>query len=93
MLAVCASIEEHPLPALLDAGVRCSINADDSLLFGPGLLDEYQLVRDRLGLDDVTMAEIARASTDCSGAPDDLKARAGIAIDAWIAEAAADEFA
>ena len=59
MLAVCRSIEQHPLPALLDAGVACSVNADDSLLFGPGLLDEYELVRSGLGLDDAALAGIA----------------------------------
>jgi adenosine deaminase len=91
MLAVVPSIEEHPLPALLAAGVRCSINADDSLLFGPGLLEEYQLVRDRLGLDDATLADIARSSIDASGAPTELKARTRTEIDAWIAEV--DEFA
>jgi adenosine deaminase len=85
MLAVCPSIEAHPLPALLAAGVRCSINADDSLLFGPGLLQEYELVRDRLGLDDATLADIARSSIDASGAPEDVKSHARPAIDAWLA--------
>lgn len=45
MLGVFESLDSHPLPALLDAGVRCSINADDPLLFGPGLLEEYGLGR------------------------------------------------
>ena len=45
---VVPSLEEHPLPQLLDAGVRLSINADDPLLFGPGLLEEYELCRDGL---------------------------------------------
>ena len=30
--------EAHPLAVLLDAGIRCSVNADDPLLFGSGLL-------------------------------------------------------
>ncbi len=91
MLAVYPSIEVHPLPALLAAGVRCSINADDPLLFGPGLLEEYDLVRDQLALDDATLAGIATASIDASGAPDDLKARDRAAIAAWLA--APGEFA
>ena len=84
MLSVVPSIEEHPLPALLAAGVRCSLNADDPLLFGPNLLDEYELVRDRMGLDDAALAGIARTSLDASGAPDALKARARAAIDALV---------
>ncbi len=83
MLSVCPTVEEHPLPALLDAGVACSLNADDSLLFGPGLLDEYELVRGRLGLDDAALARIARTSIDASAAPEELKARARAGIDAW----------
>ena len=43
MLSVVPSIEAHPLPALLAAGIRCTLNADDPLLFGPNLLDEYAL--------------------------------------------------
>jgi adenosine deaminase len=84
MLSVVAAIEDHPLPALLDAGVRCSINADDPLLFGPGLLEEYELCRDRLGLTDDQLAFVARCSIEASGAPPSLKATALTAIDAWL---------
>jgi adenosine deaminase len=85
LLAVVPTIAEHQLPELLAAGVRCSLNADDPLLFGPGLLEEYELVRRELALDDDTLAFIARCSIDGSGAPDDLKASAQLAIDAWLA--------
>jgi adenosine deaminase len=85
MLAVAASIEAHPLPALLDAGVRCSLNADDPLLFGPNLLAEYEVVRARLGLDDAALAYIARCSIDAAGAPDELKRRARSTVAAWSA--------
>jgi adenosine deaminase len=85
MLAVFPSLADHPLPALLDAGVRCSVNGDDPLLFGPGLLEEYELCRTAFGFDDERMATIARASVECGGAPDEVK-RAGLAgIDAWLA--------
>jgi adenosine deaminase len=89
MLAVVPSIAEHPLRALIDAGVRCSLNADDPLLFGPNLLEEYELVRAELGFDDATLASIARCSVDASGAPDTLKASANAAIDRWLAAPAA----
>ena len=32
-----ASLEEHPLPALVAAGVRCSISTDDPAMFGTDL--------------------------------------------------------
>ncbi len=83
VLSVVPTIEEHPLPHLLAAGVPCSINADDPLLFGVGLLDEYELCRHRLGFDDATLADCARSSLEHSGAPPDLKTRAMRAIASW----------
>jgi adenosine deaminase len=84
LLAVYPSVREHPLPQLLDAGVQCSLNGDDPLLFGPGLLAEYELARLEMALDDDALANIARASLDGSGAPDSLKASTRAAIEAWL---------
>lgn len=89
LLSVVDSLDDHPLPRLLDAGVRCSINADDPLLFGPGILEEYQLCRDRLGLDDTALAGVARASLEASGAPADVVAAGLAGVDAWLAAAPA----
>lgn len=84
-LSVVRSIEEHPLPALIEAGVRCSINADDPLLFGLGILDEYCLCRERLEFDDQLLARVAGWSLGASGAPPELVAAGLGAIDAWLA--------
>jgi adenosine deaminase len=86
MLSVCASIDEHPLPALLEAGVRCSINGDDPLLFGPNLLEEYELLRTGFGFDDAQVAGIARSSVEASGAPETVKRQALAGIEAWLAD-------
>lgn len=88
MLSIFPSFDEHPLGRLLDAGVRCSVNADDPLLFGPGLLEEYQLCRDTFGFSDERMAVIARSSIEGGGAPADAKAAALAGIDAWLASPA-----
>ena len=80
LLSVAPSLAAHPLPALIDAGVRCSVNADDPLLFGPGLLEEYGLCRIELGLDDARLAHIARCSIEASGAPADFKS-AAVSVD------------
>ena len=85
LLSVVPSLDAHPLGALLDAGVPCSVNADDPLLFGPHLLEEYVLCREQLGFDDERMATIARMSIDHSGAPEPLKAAARTGIAAWLA--------
>lgn len=84
-LAVAASLHEHPLPRLLQAGVRCSVNADDPLLFASDLLGEYELCRDQLGMPDEQLAGIAWTSIEYSGAPDDLKQSALTGIDGWLA--------
>lgn len=83
-LGVYPSLAEHPLGALLDAGVPCSVNADDPLLFGPDLLEEYQLCRDQLGFDDERMAQIAGHSIDHSGAPGELVASTRERMGAWL---------
>jgi adenosine deaminase len=85
MLSVVPSLADHPLPALLDAGIKCSLNGDDPLLFGPNLLEEYQLCRREMRFDDERMAYIARCSIEASGASDELKAEAGTGIDRWLA--------
>jgi adenosine deaminase len=87
LLSVYPSHAEHPLPQLLDAGVSCSLNGDDPLLFGPVLLHEYEVARTEMGLDDHALASVARASITGSGAPDALKATVLRAIDEWLASA------
>ena len=85
LLSVYPSLGEHPLPQLLEAGVRCSLNGDDPLLFGPVLLHEYEVARTEMRLDDRALAAVARASITGSGAPDELKSTALRSIDDWLA--------
>src|SRR3954454_6708614 len=87
LLSVYPSLAEHPLPQLLEAGIACSLNGDDPLLFGPVLLHEYEVARTEMGLDDSALASVARASITGSGAPDDLKESALRSIDDWLATA------
>lgn len=78
--------EHHPLSQLLRAGVACSVNADDPLLFGAGLLDEYELCRTRFTLSDEELAAIAETSIRASGAPAELTATAATDTARWLAE-------
>jgi adenosine deaminase len=86
MLSVVPDLAAHPLKQLLDAGVRCSINGDDPLLFGSSLLQEYEIARTVLGLDDTELAFVARCSIEDSGAPADLVAASVAAIESWLAD-------
>lgn len=79
------SLDAHPLPTLVESGVRVSLNADDSLLFGCSLLSEYQLARDAFGFSDRRIAAIAGSSIAHSTAPAPLKSAAGAGIRRWLA--------
>jgi adenosine deaminase len=84
-LGVIASMREHPLPRLLEAGVHCSINADDPTLFGPGAAEEYAICRADMGLDDEALAACARSSIEASAAPRPVKDRALSGVEDWLA--------
>ena len=80
----------HPVRALLDAGVACTLGADDPLLFGSGLLGEYEAARPRLGLTDEQLAAVARASVTTSDAPAQPIASATQRLDEWLTDPPAD---
>jgi len=65
-LGVAASIAEHPLPRLLDAGLYVTINSDDPPMFNTTLTDEYLKVANTFGFDVETIQQLvinaARAS-------------------------------
>ena len=44
------SLPEHPLPRLVEAGVRCSISTDDPAMFDTDLTREYEAARS-IGVD------------------------------------------
>lgn len=83
VLGVYPSLEDHPLPRLLDAGVRCSLGADDPVLFGADVVDEYVHARERMGVSEAALADVARASVKASFAPADVRSRALAGIAAW----------
>jgi adenosine deaminase len=85
MLGVFPELARHPLPQLLAAGVRCSLGADDPLMFGSGLLDEYRIARTGLGLTDGQLAALARTSIETSDAPAALIEAATAGVDRWLA--------
>jgi adenosine deaminase len=87
MLSVSDSLATHPMPSLLRAGVRCSLGADDPLLFDTDLLAEYHIARDELRLTDEELADVATASIEASGAPQGLVRAALRQVADWRAGA------
>ncbi len=84
-LGVYATPADVPLRALREAGVPVALGADDPLLFGSRLLDQYEAARHVHGLTDEALAELARCSVRGSVAPDDVRRRLLAGIDAWLA--------
>lgn len=54
-----ASLAEHPLRRLYDAGVRVTVNSDDPTFFGASLLDELELCLTTLGFAPRELAVLA----------------------------------
>lgn len=75
-----------PLRTLHEAGVPIALGADDPLLFGARLVDQYRLARDVHGFSDEELAGLALASIDGSAAPDRVKARLREGVVRWLAE-------
>jgi adenosine deaminase len=82
-LGVFAGHEAVPLRPLEDAGVPVVLAADDPLLFGAGLVEQYAAVRDVHGYTGPDLARLARASVEHSTMPDELKRLAVADIDGW----------
>ena len=78
-----ASIEEHPLPTLVAAGVPVTINSDDPPMFGTTLNAEYAIGQDLLELDDAGVAELSRSAVRASFADDAVKRDLLAEIDAY----------
>ncbi|MBQ0986204.1 adenosine deaminase [Streptomyces sp. F63] len=84
-LGVYEKPEDVPLRKLFDAGVPVALGADDPLLFGSRLADQYELVRSVQGFTDAELAELARQSVRASRAPEDVRKRMLRGIDDWLA--------
>jgi adenosine deaminase len=78
------SLAEHPLPALVAAGIPVSINSDDPPMFSTTLNHEYAVAADLLGLDEAGLAGLARAAVDASFLDDAGKAAINGEIDAYL---------
>ncbi len=61
-----ASLAEHPLPALVAAGIPVTINSDDPPMFSTTLNHEYAVAAELLGLDAPGVADLARAAVRAS---------------------------
>ncbi|TCC62208.1 adenosine deaminase [Kribbella pittospori] len=79
-----ASYDEHPLRAMVDAGLVVTINSDDPPMFGTNLTNEYAVAARLLELDDAGVAELAKTAVRVSFAEDSVKHALLQEIDAYV---------
>ncbi|MFF3976833.1 adenosine deaminase [Streptomyces sp. NPDC001828] len=80
-------LSRHPLPAMMDAGLLCTVNSDDPAYFGGYVEDNFLAVREALGLSADRLRELARNSFEAAFLDDDEPRRA-----AYLAEVDAYDF-
>ncbi|NML49164.1 adenosine deaminase [Streptomyces sp. R302] len=86
-LRVIDELADHPLRAMLDAGLLVTVNSDDPAYFGGYVGDNYAAVRGALGLSQEQLRVLARHSFEASFLDDDESRRAR-----YLAEVAAYTF-
>src|SRR5207247_10452811 len=67
------SLDEHPLPRLAAAGVRCSISTDDPAMFGTDLTRDYEAAMS-LGVDPRAIYDAGLAGALCGPEPQERRA-------------------
>lgn len=84
-LGVVPSLAEHPLPALIAAGVPVTLSTDCPLFLDTTTVQEYARASAAFGLDHSSLATIAETSLRTSSAPADRRSAALAALDEWRA--------
>jgi adenosine deaminase len=74
VLGVFGSFDDHPLPALRDAGVRITLASDDPPYFGASVGGEYAVAGERFGWSDAELRAITRTAIEASFAEQPLRA-------------------
>ncbi|MEV1147630.1 adenosine deaminase [Micromonospora sp. NPDC049799] len=80
-----ATIDEHPLRRLVDAGVLVTVNSDDPPMFGTTLNDEYAVAARLLGVGPEGLAALAKDAVSASFLDTGGKQRISAEIDAYVA--------
>jgi aminodeoxyfutalosine deaminase len=67
------SLDEHPLPKLLAAGVPVTLATDDPGMFHTDLNQEYRLCHERFGLGPAELADLARTGARAAFCPEPVR--------------------
>ena len=88
-LCVVDRLDDHPIDAMLRAGLKATINSDDPAYFGGYVADNYRAVAKARGLSRDDLAQLARNSLTGSFLPPDAIAAHCAQLDAYVAKCAA----
>lgn len=86
-LQVASSMRAHPIRALFDAGVRCTISTDDPFSFGNTLSEEYAALALDVGFSRHELVQVARHGFEVATMPAAAKAAAVAELDRLAAVA------
>ncbi|MFC8496037.1 adenosine deaminase [Streptomyces sp. NPDC057235] len=78
-----ATLDEHPIRRMVDAGVLVTVNSDDPPMFGTDLNNEYAVAARLLDLDERGLAALAKNAVEASFLDGAGKARIAAEIDAY----------
>ncbi len=65
-LRVVDRLEDHPLPQLLEAGLRVTLNSDDPAYFGGGVLDNYLACHEAFGWSEEIFIQLAGTAIEAA---------------------------
>lgn len=82
-MGIVGDLVQHPLPSFVAAGVPVCVNADDPLLFGESLVDEYRTCRDVLGLGRAALGDLAETSLRFAACSEDVRSAALADLQGW----------
>ena len=85
--ATLATLADHPLPGMLDAGLAVSIHSDDPAYFGGYVDDNHRAVREALGLDHAQVRRLADNAVDAAFVDDRRRAELRAEVAAWADQA------
>ncbi|WP_194891060.1 adenosine deaminase [Catenulispora pinisilvae] len=84
---VVKDLDQHPIRAMVQAGLLVTVNSDDPPMFGTDLNHEYEVAAKLLGLDERGIAELAKNAVQASYQDAEGKRTLAAEIDAYTAQA------
>jgi adenine deaminase len=82
-LRVYDQLADHPLPAMLAAGLRVGINSDDPAYFGGYIGDNFSACVDTLGLDEAALHRLASNAIEAAFVDDARRSTLRAELEAW----------